>query len=99
MGAGLYDMAFATVVRSYGPAAPSIIAGITLIGGFASTIGWPISHFLMETVGWRYALIAWAGAHLFLALPLNISLVLPANAVSMDRGQIEIMVQALEKQS
>ena len=80
MGADLYDMAFATVVRSYGPAASPIIAGITLIGGFASTVGWPISHFLLENIGWRYALLTWAGVHLFVTLPLNISLLLPENA-------------------
>jgi len=77
MGAGLYDMAFATVVRSRGSAAPSIIAGIALLGGFASTVGWPISHYLLSSLGWRQALGVWAGVHLFLALPLNLSLVLP----------------------
>jgi len=79
MGAGLYDMAFAAVVRSRGFAAPPIIMGITLLAGFASTVGWPVSHYLLTNFGWRTALLTWAGAHLFLALPLNCSLVLPAH--------------------
>jgi len=77
MGAGLYDMAFAAIVRSRGPAAPSVIAGITLLAGFASTVGWPASHYLLTHFGWRHALLVWAGVHLFLALPLNLSLSLP----------------------
>jgi MFS family permease len=77
MGAGLYDMAFAAIVRSRGSAAPPIIAGITLLAGLASTLGWPVSHWLLSHFGWRQALIAWGGVHLLLALPLNLSLVLP----------------------
>ena len=83
MGAGLYDMAFATVVRSRGSAVPSIIAGIALLGGFASTVGWPISHYLLSSFGWRQALGVWAVVHLLLALPLNLSLVLPMQRDSM----------------
>ena len=84
MGAGLYDMAFAAVVRSRGPASTSIIAGITLLAGFASTVGWPVSHYLLSNHGWRQVLITWAGVHLLLALPLNLSLVLPMRP---DRSQ------------
>jgi len=70
-------MAFATVVRSRGSAAPSIIAGIALLGGFASTVGWPVSHYLLSSFGWRQALCIWAGVHMLIALPLNLSLLLP----------------------
>ena len=77
MGAGFYDMAFATVVRSRGLAAPPVIAGITVLAGFASTVSWPVTHYLLSHFDWRQVLLAWAGAHLFLALPLNLSLVLP----------------------
>ncbi|MDR1677514.1 MAG: MFS transporter [Deltaproteobacteria bacterium] len=77
MGAGLYDMAFATVVRSYGPASPPIITGITLLAGLASTVGWPVSHYFLINFSWQTALLVWAVVHLGLALPLNLSLVLP----------------------
>jgi len=77
MGAGLYDIAFATIVRSRGSAAPPAIAGIALLAGFSSTVSWPVSHYILTHFGWQQVLLAWAGAHLFLALPLNLSLVLP----------------------
>ena len=39
IGMGLYDSAFATLSSLYGREARSAITGITLIAGFASTIG------------------------------------------------------------
>ena len=39
IGMGLYDAAFATLSSLYGREARSAITGITLIAGFASTIG------------------------------------------------------------
>ena len=47
MAMGLYDPAFATLTGLYGRAARGPITGITLIAGFASTIGWPLSAFLV----------------------------------------------------
>jgi len=44
MGLGLYDAAFATLGRIYGQTARSAITGITLIAGFASTVGWPLTN-------------------------------------------------------
>jgi len=52
---GLYDAAFATLAGLYGRAARGPITGITLIAGFASTVGWPVSAVLEEGVGWRGA--------------------------------------------
>ena len=43
MGLGLYDAAFAALGRIYGDSARKAITGITLIAGFASTVGWPLS--------------------------------------------------------
>lgn len=76
MGMGLYEAAFATLTRIYGSGARKSITGITLIAGFASTVGWPISSWLDAEFGWRIACQVWAGVHLVLALPLN--LVLPS---------------------
>jgi MFS family permease len=76
MGLGLYDSAFATLGRMYGPSARSAITGITLIAGFASTVGWPLTAWGEATLGWRGTCIAWAIAHLVLGLPLNL-LILP----------------------
>lgn len=71
MGMGLYDSAFATLAGLYGSAARGPITGITLLAGFASTIGWPASTLFEGELGWRGACLAWAGLHLVLGLPLN----------------------------
>lgn len=71
MGSGLYEAAFAALVRLYGKDSRGTITGITLIAGFASTVGWPLSTFLEAHIGWRGACFTWAGLHLLLGLPLN----------------------------
>jgi MFS family permease len=71
MALGLYDSAFAALTGLYGREARGPITGITLIAGFASTVGWPLSAFLDESLGWRGACLVWAGLHLLIGLPLN----------------------------
>ncbi|WP_407152331.1 MFS transporter [Bradyrhizobium sp. ORS 86] len=74
MGLGLYDAAFGALGRIYGSDARSAITGITLIAGFASTVGWPLSTLGLETIGWRETCYAWAVAHVVVGLPLNLLL-------------------------
>lgn len=74
MGLGLYEAAFATLAGIYGSKARGAITGITLIAGFASTVGWPLSGLMLATWGWREACVGWALIHLCLALPLNLFL-------------------------
>jgi predicted MFS family arabinose efflux permease len=74
MGSGLYEAAFASLVRLYGKDSRSSITGITLIAGFASTVGWPLSALLELHYGWREACFTWAALHLVLGLPLNLLL-------------------------
>ncbi|TXN72568.1 MFS transporter [Methylobacterium sp. WL6] len=76
MGTGLYDPAFATLGRLYGAEARSAITTLTLWGGFASTVCWPLSAFLVERIGWRGTCLAYAGLHLAITLPL-VLLVIP----------------------
>ena len=71
MGAGLYEAAFAALVRLYGTGSRNAITGITLLAGFASTVGWPLSALMEVQLGWRSACLVWAGLHLVLGLPLN----------------------------
>jgi MFS family permease len=71
MGSGLYEAAFSALVRLYGHEARNPITGITLIAGFASTVGWPLSALLETQIGWRGACFTWAALHLLLGLPLN----------------------------
>ena len=71
MGTGLYDAVFAALGRLYGSGARGPITNLTLFGGFASTVCWPLSAFMIDHVGWRMACFIYAGLHLFVALPLQ----------------------------
>ncbi len=71
MGLGLYDAAFAMLGRIYGVEARSAITGISLLAGFASTIGWPLTAFGVAEIGWRNTCFVWAAVHVFIGLPLN----------------------------
>lgn len=75
MGTGLYDAVFATLGRMYGNEARGPITNLTLFGGFASTVCWPLSAFMIENFGWRSACFVYAAIHLFVMLPLQASVV------------------------
>jgi hypothetical protein len=80
MGSGLYDAVFAALGRIYGSEARQPITNLTLFGGFASTVCWPLSAFMIEHAGWRGACLIYAGLHLLLSLPLQMAVVRPAQA-------------------
>lgn len=71
MALGLYEAAFSTLAALYGSHARGAITGVTLLGGLASTVCWPISAWLEADFGWRTACFVWAAAHLAIGLPLN----------------------------
>ncbi len=73
MGTGLYDAVFAALGQRYGHEARGAITSLTLFGGFSSTICWPLSAFLIEQTGWRTACFIYAGLHILIALPLQLS--------------------------
>jgi predicted MFS family arabinose efflux permease len=75
MGTGLYDAVFAALGRMYGSEARGPITNLTLFGGFAGTICWPLSAFMIEHVGWRSACFIYAALHLCVMLPLQVSVV------------------------
>jgi len=70
MATGLYDAAFGTLAGLFGKGARGPITGVTLMAGFASTIGWPLTAVLNSEFGWRETCFVWAGAHLLLGIPL-----------------------------
>ncbi|MGB3042256.1 MAG: MFS transporter [Xanthobacteraceae bacterium] len=72
MGAGLYDAAFATLGRLYGQRARTAITTLTLFGGFASTVCWPLSAYFVSEFGWRATCLIYAGIHLAVLLPLYV---------------------------
>jgi MFS family permease len=75
MALGLYEAAFAALVRLHGTRSRGPITGITLIAGFASTVGWPATAFLAEHFGWRMTCFAWAASLILIALPLNLAFI------------------------
>lgn len=87
MAMGLYDAAFAALAGIYGRSARGPITGITLLAGFASTVGWPMSAAIDAAYGWRAACLAWAGVHVLICLPLNCFL-LPAPREAQAKGAL-----------
>ncbi|MDX8466174.1 MFS transporter [Mesorhizobium sp. VK23B] len=77
MSSGLYDAGFATLGRLYGSGARGAITNLTLFGGFASTVCWPLSAFLVEHEGWRIACLCYAAIHLLICLPLHLRVIPP----------------------
>ena len=89
MGTGTYDAVFAALGRMYGSAARQPITNLTLFGGFASTVCWPLSAFMIDHVGWRMACLIYAAIHLLVALPLQMAVIRPAPAPPPDKTQPE----------
>jgi predicted MFS family arabinose efflux permease len=93
MGASLYEAAFAALGRLYGGQARSAIITITLYGGFASTLCWPLSAFLNETVGWRWTCLIYAAVHLLAAVPIY--LIFPSTPALRDKAEPAAITQPL----
>jgi MFS family permease len=94
MGAGLYDAAFSTLGRLFGAEGRRAITTLTLWGGFASTVCWPLSALMVEAVGWRGACLAYAALQLGLVLPLYL-VFLPREARrEPDRREAEVAAEA-----
>lgn len=72
MALGLYDATFATIGRLLREAARPAIVGVTMMAGFASTVGWPLGTFLVGRLGWRGALVTDG----IILLALNVPLIL-----------------------
>ncbi|MBN9042759.1 MAG: MFS transporter [Rhizobiales bacterium 62-47] len=71
MSTTLYDPAFTTLTRIFGASARRQITFVTFAGGFASTVGWPATHVLIEQVGWRGAYMTFAAVFVLVVAPLH----------------------------
>lgn len=67
----LYDAAFAAIVQVLPSRGRRAISYLTLFGGLASTVFWPIGHWLDIAIGWRATLLVFAALNLFVAAPLT----------------------------
>lgn len=57
MAATLYEPAFAVLTRLFEDRYRQAITVLTLFGGFASTVFWPLAQWLISVHGWREALL------------------------------------------
>lgn len=90
MAYGLSPTPFAILVSLYGQAARRPITGVALIGGLGSTVGWPVTAWLADELGWRGACFAWAVVHLALfPLMARICPDTPGHAVGDERSRPE----------
>src|SRR4030095_2561230 len=82
MAANLYDAAFATLGRIFGVGARRPITALTLAGGFASTVSWPMTYLLIERVGGRGTDLVYVALMACIAAPLH--------AFGLPRSRFEI---------
>ena len=71
MGLTLYDPAFATLSQHFGTSYRKALTALTLFGGFASTVFWPLAQLGLVHLGWRDTLAAFAALELVVCLPLH----------------------------
>jgi MFS family permease len=83
MAASLYDPAFATLGRIFGARARRPITALTLVGGFASTVSWPATYMLNQSVGWQGTYLIYAALLAFVAAPLH-AFALPRQRATPD---------------
>ena len=85
----LYDPAFATVNQIAPRNFRRAVTFVTLLGGFASTVFWPLTQWLNDAYGWRTTMAIYAGVHLLVSMPMHAWLVppTPARALTRPTGQ------------
>jgi hypothetical protein len=93
MAATLYDPAFATLHHLAGTSYRRAVTALTLFGGFASTVFWPLSQLLLEVFGVRWTFLFYAALHVFVCLPLH--WLLPAHVQPDHRASADTPIFAL----
>jgi predicted MFS family arabinose efflux permease len=81
-----YEAAFAGLTQIYRHEARRGITLITLIAGFASTIFWPLTQWMLGVLDWRWTLLVFAAVHLIVCTPLHAT----ALRRAVPRGQDDI---------
>jgi MFS family permease len=74
MAATLYEPAFVVVAQVYRLNYRRALTVLTLFGGFASTVFWPVTTWLIERYGWREAVLWLAAINLVVCVPLHFAL-------------------------
>ncbi|MFM8900638.1 MAG: MFS transporter [Burkholderiales bacterium] len=79
MAANLYDPAFAVLAQAFAGKHRQAITVVTVFGGLASTVFWPLTQHLVQHLGWQQALWVLAALHVLVNLPVH-ALMLPRTA-------------------
>ncbi|MRV74386.1 MFS transporter [Duganella sp. FT92W] len=74
MAMTMYEAAFATINREFGMQSRQAISTLTLFGGFASTVSWPLTQHLLGSLGWRETWLCYGVAHWLVCMPLHLLL-------------------------
>ena len=82
MATGMFEVAFAAIVRIFGKKSHNALVGVTMVAGFDSVAGWTISVFVEARYGWRGVCWFWAAMNVLVALPLN--MLIPRASDSAD---------------
>jgi predicted MFS family arabinose efflux permease len=93
----LYEAAFAGLTQIYRHEARRGITLITLIAGFASTIFWPMTQWMLVAIDWRWTLLAFATVHLLVCAPLHFAVL--RHAVPTDKQATDAKSEAPEPPS
>lgn len=72
MAGTLYEPAFAVLTRAFINNHRRAIAVLTLFGGFASTVFWPLGQALIDALGWRQTTLVFAAINLLVCVPLHL---------------------------
>jgi MFS family permease len=104
MALTLYDPAFAVLHLISGARYRRAVTALTLFGGFASTVFWPLSLWLQDGFGWRAAFGVYAAMHVAVCLPLQLAAIpraarqegaLPAPVSSLPTAAVDGHARAL----
>ncbi|MGJ8569404.1 MAG: MFS transporter [Hoeflea sp.] len=66
-----YETGFAALTAIHGRYARRPLAHVTLIAGFASTVFWPLIHWLLGFMDWRGVCLVLAAINLLIAMPIH----------------------------
>jgi MFS family permease len=94
MSMTLYEPAFAVIVAAYPSGYRKWISVLTLTGGLASTVFWPLTHLLVTHLGWRTAVLVLGLIQIVVCAPLH-WFVLPSDS-TMATHQVTAQNSASE---
>ncbi|WP_417432863.1 MFS transporter [Hoeflea sp.] len=80
-----YETGFAALTAIHGRYARRPIAHVTLVAGFASTVFWPLIHWLLGYMDWRGVCLVLAAINLLIAMPIHA--MVPRRTRTHDKSQ------------